>query len=123
MPAPHWPPAEILTYENDQRDMRRPTCPIQEARFPNPENTREFRSLFLPDLSPQLGRIWVPDPGSARENSSFTGQDLGPVKLVTSFVGTAAANAHQLLRIVGWWGRLELRCSTRLLSYSLIPAA
>ena len=125
--------AEVLTAECDDREARRRIRRVKEAKFPRAKSLDEFDTTAIPDLPPatlaQLATgAWI-EAGQPLVllGDSGTGKTHLLIGLGTAaaeqgrrvrYVSTAAlvnelaeaADAKQLSRVVGRYGRLDLLC-------------
>lgn len=125
--------AEVLTAECDDREARRRIRRVKEAKFPRAKTLDEFDTTAIPDLPPatlaQLATgAWI-EAGQPLVllGDSGTGKTHLLIGLGTAaaeqgrrvrYVSTAAlvnelaeaADAKQLSRVVGRYGRLDLLC-------------
>ncbi len=125
--------AEVLTAECDDREARRRIRRVKEAKFPRAKTLEEFDTTAIPDLPPatlaQLATgAWI-EAGQPLVllGDSGTGKTHLLIGLGTAaaeqgrrvrYVSTAAlvnelaeaADAKQLSRVVGRYGRLDLLC-------------
>lgn len=125
--------AEVLTAECDDREARRRIRRVKEAKFPRAKTLDEFDTTAIPDLPPAtLAHLatgaWI-EAGQPLVllGDSGTGKTHLLIGLGTAaaeqgrrvrYVSTAAlvnelaeaADAKQLSRVVGRYGRLDLLC-------------
>jgi DNA replication protein DnaC len=136
--------AHVLLAECDDRDARRRTRRVNEAKFPRPKRLEDFDATAVPDLTPAtLGHLasgtWI----DAAEplvllGDSGTGKTHLLIALGTAaaeqgrrvrYITTAAlvnelveaADDKQLSRLVGRYARLDLLCLDELGYVSLDP--
>jgi DNA replication protein DnaC len=125
--------AEVLTYECEQREDRRRSRRVKEAKFPRPKRLEDFDLTQMPDLPPatlaQLATgTWI-DKGEPLIllGDSGTGKTHLLIALGTAaaeqgrrvrYITTAAlvnelveaADSKELSRLVGKYARLDLLC-------------
>ena len=125
--------AEVLTYECDEREDRRRTRRVKEAKFPRPKRLEDLDLTCIPDLPPATlthlaGGSWI-DAGEPLVllGNSGTGKThlligLGTaaaeqgrrVKYMTAAALinelVEAADNKELSRLVGKYARLDLLC-------------
>lgn len=125
--------AEVLTAECDDREARRRIRRVKEAKFPRAKTLDEFDTTAIPDLPPATlahlaTEAWI-EAGQPLVllGDSGTGKTHLLIGLGTAaaeqgrrvrYVSTAAlvnelaeaADAKQLSRVVGRYGRLDLLC-------------
>ena len=136
--------AEVLAAECDERDTRRRTRRVHEAKFPRTKRLTDFDLAMLPDLPPATlahlaGGGWI-DAGQPLVllGDSGTGKTHLLIGLGTAaaeqgrrvrYITTAAlvnelveaADEKQLSRLIGRYSRLDLLCLDELGYVSLDP--